>query len=292
MTLTPYSPHCLAVDYDGIRWIHTGGFAAPDGAGICRSAAKLFRKTRDALAIAGADWDDVVRTWWYIGDITGAEGETQRYKELNRARTTAFAAVRFGNGHLRVSPGGLGFPASTGIGMEAGSGLGLATLALQTDRSDVQLVPLENPLQTPAYDYATCYSPKSPKFSRAMALVTPEYVTTWISGTASIVQSEVLYQGNIVAQTEQTFDNIAALIAAENFAAHGVHYAGATLRDLAKVRVYIKRAEDFAACRAVCERRLDGVPAVYVQADICRPELLLEIEGVSFARRSGAMQPP
>ncbi len=50
--------------------------------------------------------------------------------------------------------------------------------------------PLENPLQTPAFDYPQSYSAKSPKFSRAMAMRIGDHVTTWISGTASIVNSE------------------------------------------------------------------------------------------------------
>jgi enamine deaminase RidA (YjgF/YER057c/UK114 family) len=286
VNLAQAAPNSLAVEYDGIRWIHTAESAAADaGAGVCSTASGLFRKAGETLAAAGAAWRNVVRTWWYVGDITGAEGGTQRYKELNRARTQAFAGMHFGKDHMRLPPDATGYPASTGIGMTSGAGLSLATLALQTARSDVRLVPLENPLQTPAYDYAACYSPQSPKFSRAMALVTPEYVTTWISGTASIVQSEVIYPESVTGQTEQTLDNIAALVTRENFTAHGVRGAAATLRDLAKVRVYVKRARDFAACRAVCDRRLGGVPAVYVQADICRPELLVEIEGVTFSRR-------
>ena len=81
---------------------------------------------------------------------------------------------------------------------------------------------------------------------------------------------------------------MATLIAPENFTRHGQSGAGSTLRDLAKVRVYIKHAADFAACRAVCERRLRNIPAAYVVADVCRPELLVEIEGVTFAQRSAA----
>ena len=41
--------------------------------------------------------------------------------------------------------------------------------------------------------------------------------------------------------------------------------------------------EDFEACRTVCEKRLGGVPAIYAVADVCRPDLLVEIEGVAFS---------
>lgn len=280
------SPQAVSVRYDGLRWLHTRATRSlPADATVYPAACELFQRTDGLLAAAGLNLEHIVRTWWYLGGITAGEGVTQRYLELNRARADVFAGLHFGAGHMPLRRGQAGFPASTGIGMADTAGLGLTTLALQTDRPDVRLLPLENPLQTPAYDYAACYSPKSPKFSRAMALVMPDYLTTWISGTASIVNSEVLYPGCVVGQTEQTLDNLAALLAPENVACHGVTRAGATLADLAKVRVYVKRAADFAACRAVCQRRLGDVPAVYVVADVCRPDLLVEIEGVAFSRR-------
>ena len=133
---------------------------------------------------------------------------------------------------------------------------------------------------------------QSPKFSRAVALALGDYLTTWVSGTASIVDAESCHPGDPDKQTEQTLDNIERLIAPENFTAHGLKEAGASLRDLAKVRVYLKRPEDLARCRAVCERRMPGVPAIYAVADICRPELLVEIEGVAFSRYSRAEAVP
>ena len=156
-------------------------------------------------------------------------------------------------------------------------------MALQTERDDVELLPLENPLQTPSFDYPESYSPKTPKFSRAMALRIGDHVTTWISGTASIVNAESVHLGDIEKQTEQTLTNIERLIAGDNFERLGWNGAGATLNDLAKVRVYVKRPEDYAKCRAVCERRLGATPAIYAQADVCRPNLLVEIEGVAFS---------
>jgi enamine deaminase RidA (YjgF/YER057c/UK114 family) len=63
-----------------------------------------------------------------------------------------------------------------------------------------------------------------------MALGLGHYITTWVSGTASIVDSESRFTGNVEGQTEQTIDNIERLIAPENFATHGLKGAGATLR--------------------------------------------------------------
>jgi enamine deaminase RidA (YjgF/YER057c/UK114 family) len=104
-----------------------------------------------------------------------------------------------------------------------------------------------------------------------------------VSGTASIVNSETVHIGDIAGQTEQTLDNIERLISQENFARQGWPDAGATLADLAKARVYVKRQEDYEKCREVCERRRGGIPAVYARAQVCRPDLLVEIEGVAFS---------
>jgi enamine deaminase RidA (YjgF/YER057c/UK114 family) len=136
-------------------------------------------------------------------------------------------------------------------------------------------MPLENPQQTPAYDYQAVYSPKTPKFSRAMAVVQGHFVTTLVSGTASIVDSKTCFPEDIVRQTEQTIENIERLIAPENFARHGMAGSGATLADIAKLRVYVKHPEDYEKCRAVCERLLPGAPAIYLHADVCRPDLLV-----------------
>ena len=279
-----FGTRALAVSYDGVRWVHCAAMNS-DVTGAYAQTMDVLHQMQTALNKAGTDFGHVVRTWFCLGHITDVEGGTQRYMELNRARSDFYDEVRFCCS-LRVPtiPQGI-YPASTGIGM-AGDGLVARCLSLQTKRKDAFLLPLENPLQTPAYAYPPKYSVKSPKFARAKALVLGNYVTTWISGTASVVHSESRYSGDVDHQTNQTIENIERLIAAENFSFHGVKGASATLRDIAKIRVYLRRAEDFATCKAICERRFGPVPAIYAVADICRPELLVEIEGVAFSRYS------
>ena len=278
------SPDVVTVSYDGLRWIHLGGIVPPrDAATSYQQSECVFAEMANRLKNAKASFRDVVRTWLYTGNITEVENGIERYRELNRARTDFFDAER-AKGRMPSGPDGeIRYPASTGIGMLSPS-IDIGCLALQTDRGDVRILSLENPGQTAAFDYDTSFSTKSPKFSRAMAVVIGDYVTTWISGTASIIDSESVHLGDAAQQTEQTIDNIQNLISHENFARHGAPGAGAELTDLAKVRVYVKRAEDYAACREVCERRLGSLPTIYALADVCRPELLVEIEGVSFSR--------
>jgi len=281
-----FGPQALAVNYDSVRWVYCAGVTAGASVrGVYPQTLDALPRLCAALTDAGSSFQRVVRTWFYLGGITEPEAGVQRYQELNRARTDFYHNIRFDCSSL-APDGPRGFyPASTGIGM-SGSGLVASCMALETSRKDVLLLPLENPQQTPAYAYDPEHSPQSPKFSRAVALVLGNYVTTWVSGTASIVDSESRHLGDPEKQTAQTIDNIGRLISADNFTAHGLKGAGASLRDLAKIRVYLKRAGDLAKCRAICERRFGSVPAVYAVADICRPELLVEIEGVAFSRYS------
>ena len=116
-----------------------------------------------------------------------------------------------------------------------------------------------------------------------MAVATKNLVTTFISGTASITDSETRFVGDVEGQTHQTLDNIAALIGEENFRRHGLSGAGATLDDVGLVRVYIKRQEDYEKTKAACEARLGELPTIYAIGDVCRPDLLVEIEGISFS---------
>jgi hypothetical protein len=79
-------------------------------------------------------------------------------------------------------------------------------------------------------------------------------------------------------------DNIAALIDGENLDRHGISGLSCGLGHLECVRVYVKRKSELEVIRQVCERRLPEVPTIYTIADVCRPELLVEIEGIAVAR--------
>ncbi|QDV84267.1 Rid family hydrolase [Stieleria magnilauensis] len=281
-------PDLVTVSYDGLRWIYVAGITSPpQAASAYEESADSFRRLAERLQHVDASFNDVCRIWLYQGSITELEsrptGEPiERYRELNRARAEFFQRLESA-GQINTSRDGHPFyPASTGIGM-AGPGLTVSCLGLQTDREDVSLHPLENPRQTSAFDYARKFSPRSPLFSRAMAVKIGDHVTTWISGTASILDSESVHLGDVEKQTEQTIDNIENLISGANFEHHGLPGLAAELTDLAKVRVYVKRPQDYETCRSICEARFGSVPAIYAVADVCRPELLVEIEGVAFS---------
>ncbi len=281
------SDRLVIATHSGVSWVHCGQIVPDTPArGVYDRSIDAFQKMAEMLAGVGIRFEQVIRTWLYLGDIVGPEGDTQRYKELNRARTDFYQDIRFS---LASPPPGFNpkvYPASTGIGSD-GRDVVMSCIALSMERDDIIASPLENPLQTSAFDYSTTYGPRSPKFARAMALSCGPFATIFVSGTASITESETRHVGDVEGQTRQTLDNIEALISERNLCRHGMPGLGTTLDGLALVRVYIKRREDYAKTRAVCEDRLGELPTVYAVADVCRPELLVEIEGIAFSRRAG-----
>jgi len=278
------SEHVVITRHSGVTWTHVGQILPQTHEpGVYARSIDGFAQMRQMLERVNVRFDQIIRTWLYLGDIVGPEGETQRYKELNRARSDYYENIRFLAKHVPAGVTERVYPASTGIGTDSRDVL-MSCLALSTKRDDIVARPLENPLQTSAFDYMACYGPKSPKFSRAMALTTDGCTTLFISGTASIIQSESQHIEDIEGQTNQTLDNIAALISESNLTRHGLPGRGATLRDLALARVYVKRQGDFEKTRKVCQERLGEMPIIYTVADVCRPELLVEIEGIAFSQ--------
>ena len=278
-----HSESLVVARHDGVAWVHCGHvYPKTSSQRVYDRSQDAFEQMQVGLASVRVRFDQVVRTWFYLGDIVGAEKERQRYEELNRARSDFFRPFHFGSRHAVSTANGAVYPASTGIGTD-GRDLIMGCIALATQRDDVAIVALENPRQTAASEYAPVYSPESPRFSRAMAIRIGRTDTVLVSGTASITESESRFIDDVEGQTHQTLDNIAELISADNFRRHGLSGGGQTTDDLAIARVYIKRREDYDRVKRICESRLGELPTVYAVADICREELLVEIEGVGFS---------
>ncbi|MDR1958822.1 MAG: hypothetical protein LBQ54_07245 [Planctomycetaceae bacterium] len=252
--------------------------------GVYDRSVNAFQNLNALLSSADYDMTQLYRVWIHQGHIVAPVGDTQRYKELNRARADVFGKKRFLPNFLTFEFRGVAYPASTGIGADDYDVV-MSAQAVATQRKNLIVTPLENPDQTSAFDYGEVYSPKSPKFARAMAFVDGSDAMIFVSGTASITDSESRHINQPVRQTEQTLDNIAALISGQNLEKYGIDGFSTTLNDLASLRVYIKNTEDYPAVREYCERRLGPTPAIYTHADVCRPELLVEIEGIAVPQK-------
>lgn len=255
--------------------------------GVFNQTVSTLSRLRMKLARAGVGFDQILRTWYYLGGIVDSDDHnTQRYKEMNRARAAFYEGVDFlAECRPPGQPLAAVYPASTGIG-SLGRDPRVSALALLRHGPDLVVKTLENPRQTSAFEYASNYSPKSPQFSRALVLATRRDAMYLISGTASITGSESRFPDDIAAQTHQTIDNMEALIGHENLKAHGLPGLGASLVDLVQARIYVKRPQDAATVDEICASRFGGgssPPAIIrTQADICRPELLVEIEAIAI----------
>jgi enamine deaminase RidA (YjgF/YER057c/UK114 family) len=129
-----------------------------------------------------------------------------------------------------------------------------------------------------AYDY-----PKPSSFSRGLRIEGDGLVTLYISGTASIDEyGRSIHIGDFRAQLRRTFYNITRLLAAE----------GATWKDIVRTTCYLRDIErDYEVFNEertafYREQELDPLPAsTGIQAILCRPELLVEIEAIAVFRK-------
>ena len=118
-------------------------------------------------------------------------------------------------------------------------------------------------------------------------------VMFFVSGTASIRGSDVVCLDDPEAQTRITIENIATLMGEDNLVGNYALPRGASLDDMMQYRVYVKRPDDLDVIRDCCRRHLPEVPHAYLVADVCRPECLVEIEGVAaFAHKRGEASRP
>jgi len=208
------------------------------------------------------DFPHLYRVWNYLPDIHGESQGVERYRQFNRGRQDGFLASR------RPLAGPV--PAASAVG----SADGPPAFCFLAGRGEPPL-PVENPRQISAYHYPQAYGPRAPTFSRATLARIGGRWTLFISGTASIVGHQSLHPGDIAAQTRETLANLDAVIDEANRRVPGTSFDRGQLR----YKVYVRRPVDAPGIREALERWL-GVPAsaLFLQADICRRELLVEIE--------------
>ena len=249
-----------------VRQIHAAGIAshAADVSTAAR-ARRAFATMETILRREGLNFDHVVRQWNYLEGMldirADGKGGHQGYQDFNDVRTRAYGDAGFP----------AGYPAATGIGQAAG-GVLIEFLAVQAP-AEVRVVPLSNPRQTDAHHYSSDMlvgeskrSLSTPKFERAKLVARGDTEVTFVSGTAAIVGERSVAPGDVAAQTETTIANMTAVLGG---------------RRLTHLRAYVKHDRDIPVVRRVCERAFGAIPALYVRADVCRGELLVELEGVA-----------
>lgn len=219
--------------------------------------------TRAMQLLHATEQPHLARMWSLVPGIHDTIGRNlDRYRVFNLGRFDAFCRWFGGAKSLAGS-----LPAATCVGHQ-GNDLVIHALGMRS-RGE----PVENPRQVPAIEYSNVYGPRPPCFARAMLVHPRESRRLLVSGTSSVRGEESVYAGSLAPQFDVTIENI-DLLAQSVRGEHRFDRSG-----VETARVYCARAADLPwlmeHVSAVLPRRAS---IEYLVADICRPELLVEIE--------------
>lgn len=233
--------------------------ATPEASPLQQAGRRAYDSVFRLLAEQG--YPHLWRVWNYLTDINGESDGLERYRQFNIGRHQAFDAAG------RLS--GDTIPAACALGV-AGGPLSVAFLAARAPA-----LPVENPRQLRAYCYPDDYGPRSPTFSRAALARVPGEEWLFVSGTASIVGHRTLHPDDPQAQTREIVANLEALLDEASRLASGPAFR---LDELVG-RAYVRHPQHLEAVRGELSKALGAAaPIVYVQADVCRADLLVEVE--------------
>lgn len=212
---------------------------------------------------AQSEYRYVLRLWNYCDAINLGQGDEERYRQFCVGRASGMG-----------SRAREWFPAATAIGRRDGE----PVLQVYWLAARMPGKPLENPRQLSAFRYPSQYGPASPSFSRAMLTHDPVLL---ISGTASVVGHASHHPGDLEAQVGETLLNLRALLdraVAEEPALPRDFGPGSTLK------VYLRDGAQVGVIETLLARHLPAdLPYVVLEGDICRRDLLVEIDGMHLA---------
>jgi hypothetical protein len=235
-----------------------GRCIVPQSAAIGSQVESIYA---ELLAIASARGAQPVRIWNYVPAINAESAEgLEMYRAFCRGRSLAFERSGW------AAP----LPAASAVGCARGR-LGVVFAATYG-----RPVACENPEQVPAFEYPTDYGPRPPSFSRAMQVAADDRLWTFVSGTAAIKGHASQFAGDFTRQLDCTLDNLALI-------SRACKLGNRLAVDVASERhfkIYLRRPDDMEFARTRMEREwlrpADHVS--WLHTDICRTELLVEIE--------------
>ncbi len=232
-----------------------------------------FKDIREASHVAYSELQDFLgrsphhwplKIWNYIPGINQGTGDGECYREFCVGRAQALAA-----GYGDQPP----MPAATAIGVDVSE----PALQVYFLAGALPGLNVENPRQVNAWQYPRQYSPKSPLFSRGTIMQAGESRQFLISGTASVVGHET-HHDNSRDQIIESIRNVNSLLE------EGQRLIGGEktwLGDAGVLRVYVRHREDFPlVAEAIRDIVPFEMPRVFLNGDICRSDLLTEVDGI------------
>ncbi|MCH8242118.1 MAG: hypothetical protein IH897_05840, partial [Planctomycetes bacterium] len=242
-----------------------------------RCAAKAYAAVARSLNRMNARHP--VRFWNFIPDIHSSTGDgMDRYMVFNAGRFAAFTEWYGGIDRFDHR-----LATATGIGHD---GADLVIHALGSDRPGVHI---DNPRQCSPHCYSTRYGPLPPCFARAT--VVERGATSpplWlIGGTSSVFGEASVHDRDVAGQVEETFLNLSCLL--ETIGGATASQGTSTretrvdwLKSFRHLRVYYRVPDHAERIREMVGQRLPHLSNVeYLRSDICRRELLVEMEGIA-----------
>lgn len=228
------------------------------------SIRELARTVYDKLFAAIGE-QSLYRVWNYVPRINEGEGDEENYRQFCLGRSESFES-RFGETDIAYMPAG------TCVGC---GGDKLVVLALSgTARPEHH----ENPNQIPAYQYPREYGPRAPSFARASSITIGDERFRFISGTAAVIGHASVGIDNLETQLQVTADNVDTIIR-ETLSSPSL--SGRSIASTYGTgKVYLRHATDLDETRRFIAARFPSFSdnIIYLVSDICRRELLLEIE--------------
>jgi enamine deaminase RidA (YjgF/YER057c/UK114 family) len=210
----------------------------------------VFEKMERLLGQADMDMSDTVRTWIYLEDLLAW------YDTFNAVRTQFFRERGIFSKML---------PASTGIGASlfSGGAMVCALLAIKPKDDRVKILPVPPPLQCPAGQYKS-------SFNRAVEVERPGSRTLIISGTASIdTDWNTIHANNPARQIDRTMEVVHAILRSREM----------DWKDTTRAIAYFKDMKHLPLFERYCqEHNMADLPVAIAHGDICREELLFELE--------------
>lgn len=273
---TPY----VVVEHKGSKEVYVSGLTGLIRGDIYENSNKAFTLMEKILNVENLDFSNIVRQWNYIENITHIpdKGQNlQHYQIFNDVRSDYYNKSKFIHG----------YPSATGIGTDI-CGLVINFIAISTAKN-MKIVPVINPGQIDAHKYSQkvlvgsgVYKKEeksSPKFERGKMVRTDEGTKIYISGTAAILGENTVFPTDVEKQTMATINNIKKLVESESVLKFDDIQA-VELSNYSYVRSYVKHKKDIAKVKRLCEKHFKSECFQYVISDICRDNLLVEIEGL------------
>ena len=237
-----------------------------------------FKLLDTSLRTNGFEYSDIVRQWNYIENIdsviTFNDIHVQNYQIFNDVRSLYYENSDFTNG----------YPSATGIGMNNG-GCTIEALAFKEKKTN-NIRPVTNSNQIDAHSYSSTVLEGSaikeiknistPKFERGKYLQFNEFGLLFISGTASIIGEKTVFTDDVANQTLTTINNIEHLVSQKNLNNNKISVVSQPR--LLNYRVYLKNESDYLTVKVLCDSHYGSSTGFIVKADICRSNLLVEIE--------------